>query len=177
VFFGFEPDPDCKRAIADWRDRYGRADGRPVPPGNFHVTLAFVGAIDDVPLERLCLAVEECLNHARRQPDILELDCVGFWARPAIFWLGASTVPPALSLLAGELQRRATAAGARREAESWVPHVTLYRKCHEPPPAPLKAPSITLHCRNVTLFESLPGRSGVSYEPIAEWPLTPSAGS
>ena len=177
VFFGLDPDPDCKRAIADWRDRYGRADGHPVPPGNFHVTLAFVGAIDQGPLERLCLAVDEYLGPERPPGGNLDLDRIGFWMRPAIFWLGCTNVPATLATLASELQARAVSVGARKDAHGWVPHVTLYRKCRQPPPAPLREPAIALSYRSITLFESRPGRNGVSYTPIAEWPLLPSAGS
>ena len=175
VFFGLDPDPSCKRAISSWRDRCLGADGRPVPPGNFHVTLAFVGEIDEGPLERLCGAVDGWAEAAQPGAGSLRLDRVGYWPRPAIFWLGSSAVPESLSALALALQKRSVAAGARRDAHDWVPHVTLFRRCRQPPPAPLETPDIVLDYRHITLFESQSGREGVRYSPLAEWPLGSAA--
>ena len=171
VFFGIDPAPDCKRAIGDWRDRFARAEGRPVPAANFHITLAFVGDIDNGGLDRLYLAVDGCQPQWQSAAASVTLDQVGFWPRPGIFWLGCSAIPASLQRLAGQLGERAVAAGARRETRSWIPHVTLYRRCKSPPPAPVQSPCIDVGYEHVTLFESCRTRQGVRYVPLAEWPL------
>ena len=47
VFFGLELDASTTLAIADWRDRQLACAGRPVPPANFHITLAFIGELPE----------------------------------------------------------------------------------------------------------------------------------
>ena len=68
VFFGLELDPATALPIADWRDRQLAGAGKPVPPANFHVTLAFIGALNAGAIERLCLAVEESLARTQARP-------------------------------------------------------------------------------------------------------------
>ena len=171
VFFGLDPSGNCKRRIEDWRDRFVQADGRPVPAANFHITLAFVGDIDYGPLERLCDAVDTWMTRAQPTSCEVTLDRVGYFAGPAIFWVGPTHIPDTLRALAQALQQRALSAGARRDTHEWVPHVTLYRRCVLPPPVPLTNPDFTLAFDHMTLFESRAGNSGVRYTPLAEWEL------
>lgn len=171
VFFGIEPGLEARQSIADWRDRYGLAAGRPVPPANFHITLAFIGDINDRDLETLCNTIDE---HQRGQEFVagtLALDCVGYWPGPDIYWMGTSREAPQINRLARKLQSLSGRVGARLTRKTFTPHITLYRNCSEPPPAPVVLPDIELAYRQVTLFESKPGRAGVSYHPLAGWDL------
>jgi len=61
TFLALELPATTAMQIADWRDRQFGPVGRPVPPANFHITLAFVGALSERALERLCLAVDTWL--------------------------------------------------------------------------------------------------------------------
>ncbi len=166
LFFGLDPAADDKRAIDSWRSRMATAEGRPVPAGNFHVTLAFLGEIPERQLERLGDAVDRL---DLPEADELCLDRVGYWPRPGIFWVGPGAPPAPLSTLAGQLARIAQGLGARRDRRPFVPHVTLYRDCRQPPPAPVEPPRLRLRYRGVTLFASRPTRDGVRYEPLANW--------
>ncbi|MEQ8514914.1 MAG: RNA 2',3'-cyclic phosphodiesterase [Chromatocurvus sp.] len=176
VFFGIEPDPAACQTIADWRDRYGIAAGRPVPSANFHITLAFVGDVSDRQLETLCTAVDERQDGDAFVAGELELDLVGFWPGAGIYWMGASQPPRQLAALARKLQHLGGLVGARLQKKPFTPHVTLYRNCSDPPPAPAVPPKIDLDYTYLTLFESKPGREGVSYHALAQWDLTPASG-
>jgi 2'-5' RNA ligase len=171
LFFAFDLSPDSKAAIADWRDRYTVAEGRSVPPGNFHITLVFLGDLEERLVERLCDRVDERLPAFGSQPARLTLDRVGYWPSPGIYWLGTGADITALAAIVRKLGSIAEAFGARRERQSFVPHVTLYRRCASPPPAPVSEPRINLELQEITLFESIRGRSAVSYRPLASWPL------
>ncbi|MAT91673.1 MAG: RNA 2',3'-cyclic phosphodiesterase [Halioglobus sp.] len=168
VFFAFGPEPDCALRIADWRDRHAACDGRAVPAANFHLTLAFVGELEERALEELCAAVD------RRAPGWaatgLTLNRVGYWPRPGIYWLGPACWPAELDALAATLRQLAVTAGARRERKRFTPHITLYRNCRQPPPAPQRPPHIEFRCQTLCLYESRRGRHGVSYHPLCEWP-------
>jgi len=172
LFFGLEPDPSCKAAIADWRDRFGPCDGRAVPAGNFHITLAFLGEIEGRRLEALCSAVEAIRGEGLPEQLSLSLDSFGFWPAVGIYWLGPSSGHAALTALATRLQGVGQRFGARRERRAFVPHVTLYRGCQAPPPIPVLGPSIQADFDAFVLFVSRRERRGVRYEPVAEWSFT-----
>lgn len=172
VFFGLELEATTKLQIADWRDRQLACDGRPVPPANFHITLAFIGPLGDGAIERLCGSVEEWLARAPVHGASLALDRTGFWQKPGIYWLGPSAWPKHLELLAQKLGSLASAAGAKRDRNSFQPHITLFRHCVAAPPAPVAIPSISLAYRHFALFESRQGRQGVSYHVLQDWLLS-----
>lgn len=173
TFFGLELPANVVIQIADWRDRQLGPLGRPVPPANFHITLAFIGEIADGPLERLCRAVDDWQQGSRLQGAQLRLDCPGYWPRPGIFWLGPGHWPDPLTQLAKKLRQLATAAGARRDRNPFQPHITLYRHCQPAPAAPVAQPGIVAAYSHFTLFESRQGKTAVSYHPLQHWQLLP----
>jgi len=172
TFFALELPSEIALQIAAWRDRQLGQPGRPIPPANFHITLAFLGDLGESSLERLGHAVDGWLAVAEPAGGQLRLDCAGYWPRPGIFWLGAQTWPESLTRLADRLRQLGTAAGARRDRNAFRPHVTLFRNCRTPPPAPASTPGILLPYRHFSLFESQQGRHGVRYVPLAQWQLT-----
>ncbi len=171
TFLALELPGKTAMQIADWRDRQCGAMGRPVPPANFHITLAFIGELSAGPLERLCLAIDEWLAGENLPGGELVLDCIGYWPKPGIYWLGPLEWPGPLSQLAGKLRHLATTAGARRDRNPFRPHVTLFRNCSTAPP--VTAPAISVQYRHFTLFESKQGKSGISYHPLQHWELSP----
>ncbi len=171
VFFGLEIPAERVVDIADWRDRELHCDGRPVPPRNFHITVAFLGHIEAGNLDALLRDTDESAAAGNVAPFTLTLDQVGYFQRPGIFWLGSSRTPAALESLAGSLRVVAANNGGKLERRSLQPHVTLFRRCTEPPPAPPSVPVIELQWRHFTLFESVQGRHNVHYQPIAHWSL------
>lgn len=171
LFFGLELDAATTLAIADWRDRQLLCQGRPVPPANFHITLAFIGELPMPAIERLCQSVDDWVPGAGLPGATLRLDRIGYWPSPGIFWLGPSEWPGHLSRLAGKLGSLAGAAGSKKDRNSFQPHITLYRRCTEPPPAPPSIPALEMQYRHCTLFESRQGRQGVSYHALQDWSL------
>ncbi|AQA19857.1 2'-5' RNA ligase [Halioglobus japonicus] len=171
LFFGLEPLPGEARAIADWRDRSLPVDGRAVPAANFHITLAFLGELDQRRLERLCDAVDSCVDQLNPAGLTLTLDNIGYWSKPRICWLGPSRWPDHLPALAKRLNHIGVSEGGRRERNNYQPHVTLYRSCDTPPSAPAQPPALPMTCDHFSLYESRQGRQGVSYHPLASWAL------
>jgi 2'-5' RNA ligase len=171
LFFGLEAPAELAMQIAEWRDRELGAAGRPVPPANFHITLAFVGELPAQDMEALALRVDEWVERKRPQGGSLDLNLTGYWQKPGIYWLGSNEWPEGLTRLASKLKNLSTAAGARRDRKPFQPHVTLFRNCRLPPPAPSSAPRFAFRYDHVTLFESRQGRRGMSYHPVATWDL------
>jgi 2'-5' RNA ligase len=171
VFFGLEASPDLAMQIADWRDRQLSHVGRPVPPANFHITLAFVGEIKDQSLEALASNVDQWVEQEQPCGGHLELDQTGYWPKPGIYWLGCANWPEGLGRLADKLKSLATAVGGKRDRNSFQPHLTLLRGCRQAPTAPAASPGFSMEYDHFTLYESRQGRSGVSYHPLADWRL------
>jgi 2'-5' RNA ligase len=142
-----------------------------VPPANFHITLAFVGEIGNLTLERLCLSVDEWLAGKSVSGADFDLDRVGYWPKPGIYWLGCCSCPQQLAGLAERLKGIAASVGGKRDRKPFQPHVTLYRRCSGAPAAPSTALSIPVSYRHFSLFESIQGKSGVSYHVLQDWGL------
>lgn len=174
VFFGLEPDAATALAIADWRDRQLLCQGRPVPPANFHVTLAFIGELPGAGIERLCGSVDDWMGRTGTPGGVLYLDRTGYWPRPGIFWLGPGNWPDHLTGMARKLGSLGGAVGGRRDRNPFQPHITLFRGCTEPPPAPPVNPELAMPYGHLSLFESRQGRHGVSYHALEDWPLAPT---
>jgi 2'-5' RNA ligase len=174
AFFALEPDAQTALQVADWRDRQFAQCGRPVPPANFHITLAFLGELRSTNLERLCLSVDDWLDHSKLPGSELPLDCTGYWHKPGIYWLGAETWSEPLTRLAGKLRDLSSGVGGKRDKNNFQPHITLFRRCTVAPPAPLMAPDFVLPYQHFTLFESRQGKQGVSYHPLQHWDLPAS---
>lgn len=167
LFFALECPAKTAVAIADWRDRQLPALPRPVAMANFHITLAFLGEVDERSLDRLCRTLNE--RPAAAAGSVL-LNQTGYWPRPGILWLGPTRWPPGLEQLSVGLQKLGRR-GSGKQRSGFQPHITLFRQCTQGPPAPTLAPKIPFEYDHLVLFESQQGRHGVSYHALAEWPL------
>jgi 2'-5' RNA ligase len=98
---------------------------RPVPTAQFHVTLHFLGDVDDATRGM----VTERLGRVHRKPFTLGLRGTGVFpprGRPSVLWAGV--VPSAaLAELHAAVGREIEAAGLAVEPRPYVPHVTLAR--------------------------------------------------
>lgn len=168
LFFGLAAPPQAAVAIADWRDRRFPASGRAVSAANLHITLAFLGEVSEHRLERLSLAVDAL---APVGPLALELDQVGYWPGTGICWLGPRHWPAALDKLAARLGAIGAAQGGKRTGRRYTPHITLYRGCESPPPAPLEDPAFQLAFDHFHLYASHRDARGVAYRTLETWDL------
>jgi RNA 2',3'-cyclic 3'-phosphodiesterase len=177
VFFAAFPDPHALAAIdAEARRRAAAAGRRPVPAGNLHLTLLFVGEIasDRVP------ALQHAAAGLRLPRFSLVLDRAGRFARSDAVWLGPSDPPPEPAQIHDALLERCRDAGFLLRTESFHPHVTIFRDRRRAPPPPsgqgeewlgaLEAP-IPLTAQAYALVLSEPAAGGRRYRPLERWPL------
>lgn len=166
VFFAIVPPPPLAQSLgALARDVARRAQGRPVPAENIHLTLAFVGAWPAARLSEM-LDVGARLRGA---PIALSLDTLGGFRRAGVAWIGAAPTPP-LTALATALATPLTAIGVALEDRPLAPHVTLARKCRGPYPDERVTP-FAWTADAVTLLESQTRAEGARYRTLARWPL------
>lgn len=98
-----------------------------VAPGRMHITLHFIGAVDDARAECLASAMSRPFAHA---PVQVELDALGVFpvhGRPRVIWMGVRRGAGTLHWLYTESADRLAACGCAVESRGLTPHVTLGR--------------------------------------------------
>jgi 2'-5' RNA ligase len=173
-----EPEPRQRLFFALWPDEAVRARlnqageellgkrVKRVPAANLHLTLAFAGAVT-APV-RHCL--EAAAGDIRCPAFNLNIEHVGHWSRPRIFWVGPVHAPPALWSLAGSLKTALGDCGLQTETRPYQPHVTLARKIGRPPEATRIDP-VDWSIRHFCLLESVIGPGAASYQILGCWKL------
>lgn len=122
LFVGVEIPPDIADSLAMLRG--GLPGARWIDRENYHLTLRFIGDIDDA----LAREVAFILNNVRRSAFDLRLDGLSSFGgrRPrAVF--AAAEPSPALMELQAELERLLQRVGLEPESRKFTPHVTLAR--------------------------------------------------
>lgn len=135
--------------------------GKAVIPGNYHITLVFIGSFSTsriAELRRRIAAVPV-------RPVELELDHFEYWKKPRIVCLAASHVPAALEELVEDLNAALVPLGFVPEERRYRPHLTLTRKATARPAVELDS-SISLQWDHFDLVESVSTNNGVRYHPL-----------
>jgi 2'-5' RNA ligase len=158
-----------------------RADVKWVDAQRMHLTLKFLGYVDDVDLAGICRVVDQA---AEKTPPF-SIACRGMGAfpnaqRPRIIWLGLDEPTGNLQRLQQELENHFQQMGFPAEDRRFVPHLTLGR---------VRAPGgelaeVTRHLEanaqrewgvfpveEVVVFSSQLSPQGPTYTPLSHAPL------
>lgn len=155
-----------RRTVAATVAATGAGSGqKPVPADNYHITLAFLGAVSAPSLPDIV----QVARSVRFLPFTLELDRLGYWPRSEVEWLAPSRVPMQLADLVDNLWNKLGAMGFRHDAGQYRPHVTLSRGAQQ---AAGNRPvdSITWHASSFVLVESRPGKTHPVYTVLEQFP-------
>jgi 2'-5' RNA ligase len=155
------PEPVVE-ALVEWQGQNLPA-GRLVPPGNLHVTLAFLGhrPAEELPaVARELARAAAAAGHVRLQArDYRETRSVGMIVLHDLGGAGAS--------LADDLGQRLERIGVyRREERAWLPHVTVARFRERPrlrPPVPELGEVVP---SDAAVYVSRLRPGGALYEPL-----------
>ncbi len=172
LFFALWPGERHRAALAEAAaGAVAQVAGQPVPPGNLHVTLAFLGAVPG----RTFASLVEVGGRCPWPVVSLSFTRIEYWAKPKVLVAMPDGVPAAGQAIADRLWQGLEPLGFRREFRPWRPHLTLVRQVRRPPPenlalAPLSAATGEAAWR-LALVESLVYPDGPRYKPLADWPL------
>jgi 2'-5' RNA ligase len=165
LFFALWPDDEVRAQLARWsRELHALCGGRPTLPENLHVTLAFLGGVEEARVAE----VERAAGEVAPRAIPLVLDQPGYWKQNRIAWAGASVVPPELEALVSELRGALAKSHIRFDAKSFVSHVTLLRDAREPPTMPPLVP-IEWRLDGFALVQSVTRPQGSRYEIRRFW--------
>lgn len=152
--------------------------GRPVAAENLHLTLVFLGEIDDATAEEL----HDALSAVRLPPVTLSITGLGTFGEgaPRALW-AAISADQGLVLLQSKLETLARRAGIALPSKRFVPHITLARFRHGTEAddafhryladrAGFRFPSFAAH--SFGLFASTLRPEGPTYETLAQYPLS-----
>jgi 2'-5' RNA ligase len=173
LFTGLEIPADIASTLSQLRG--GLPGARWIDPGNYHITLRFIGDVDHATARE----VDAMLADVRRAPLPVKLDSLSSFGggRPrAVF---ARAVPtPDLTDLQADQERRVRRAGLAPESRKFIPHVTLARLRDA---SPLDVadylsmrggfPSLRFLARRFVLFSSRDSVGGGPYVVEAAYPL------
>ena len=166
LFFALWPDDDVRFQIVEnlRRLELDRNKSRPVTPGNFHLTLHFVGNVS--------IAEMKCLDRQARQVKAekfdLSLDYSGYFKKPKVLWLGCRTVPRALIDLQQNLGREIAECEYTPEERPYSPHLTVARKIYQAP-EPVAVAAIYWQVNRFVMVESISDLAGIRYEVVKSY--------
>jgi 2'-5' RNA ligase len=191
TFVAVEIDDAVRRRAAGLIDRL-RAEVEGVSwvaPQNLHLTLKFLGEVDDARLPEVCRAVQAAV--AAVGPFDFEVRGLGAFPRvqrPNNVWLGGGAGTEALAGLADRVESALKKLGFPREGKAFQPHLTLGRVRRGGPAATALARRIAENAsfnagqsriREVVVFSSQLSPQGAIYTPVCRALLglgpTPSA--
>ncbi len=104
------------------------ADVKWVQPQNIHLTLKFLGEINEEELNKISLVLEEMDN--KISVFTVSIDSIGAFPRinsPRVIWVGPGSGDNEIKILAKELEERLNEIGISREEKPFSSHITLGR--------------------------------------------------
>ena len=149
--------------------------GRVVPPPNWHVTLRFLGDVEETGRDRMLGALDEA---DLGDPFMVRWGALGAFPRPAratVLWVGADRGVEDLTILASVVEEAARSAGFPAEDRPFRSHLTLSRIRPHQDVTPLlervEPLGVSMPVDRVVLFRSHLGKGPARYEEIEEFPL------
>jgi len=102
------------------------ADVKPVEEENLHITIRFIGEVDDQVVSRVC----DIVKSLRHQVFPVHVSGVGAFPsvdRPRVVWAGVSEGTSELAKIHDFYEEKLRKLGIQPDREEYIPHVTLAR--------------------------------------------------
>jgi 2'-5' RNA ligase len=175
LFVAADIDDAAREACAHVAERL-RAKQWParwVAPENYHLTVAFLGGVDDERVPAVIAAVRDAA--ARIDAFDVPLDTVGAFPnerRPRVAWIGPAVEVPAFAALCGAVREPLAALGGFTFELHADAHVTVARSEGRIALPEIEPPSIEpQRIGALALYESFTERTGARYVALEHFPL------
>jgi 2'-5' RNA ligase len=159
LFFAVWPPLEVALALESWARGL---EGRRTPADNIHLTLAFLGEVDEAKATQAARRVQSAAFH-------LPLEAPGYWGHNKIVWAGPQQVPREQARLAELLQLELYKESFILERRPFAAHVTLLRKA--PAQALPALPPVEWPVREFHLVSSSLAAAGSAYRSVERFAL------
>lgn len=164
LFFALWPDNRQRDRLRDVINSVAKTvEGKAVDRRNWHITLSYVGPIEEKFIPDLKQRAAEIEVPSFR----LNFDRLEFWPRPKLACLTGATVPSELESLVTSLNAVVQDAGVTPEIRTYRPHITVVRNARTFTTERL-AQRATTEWSGFELMESVSAPGGVSYYPLKQ---------
>jgi 2'-5' RNA ligase len=171
---------DAARAACALVAAHLRANGWParwVAAENYHLTVAFLGGVDDERVSGVVAAVRDAA--ARANAFDVPLDTVGAFPnrrRPRVAWIGPAVEVPAFTELCAAVREPLAALGGFTFELHADAHVTVARSDGRVALPEVELPHVTpQRIASLALYESFTERTGARYVVLERFPLAAAA--
>jgi len=165
LFFALWPDEATRAEIDQLNQSLFCKHLKKVRPGNIHVTLAFMGRVD----EKTERSIRQSIPDITAEPITIFFDQLTSWSDAGVLCLTSSKQPQQIINLVEQLKIVIGTYGVELDSRPYNAHVTLARKARPNPPTILA--SICWHAISFALVESVSTSRGVNYQVLESWPL------
>ena len=162
LFYALWPDHRQREQLREAINSVAKTvEGRPVERRNWHITLPWIGDLD----ERFVPKLLEVNPQVPMKPFRLVFDRLEYWPRPKIACLSVATVPSELNDLVEALNDVLRVLGIKPPERTYRPHITVSRSARAFATERLSQRIVTEWSR-FELMESVSGPGGVIYRPV-----------
>ncbi|MGH9409900.1 MAG: RNA 2',3'-cyclic phosphodiesterase [Vicinamibacterales bacterium] len=184
LFVGVGISERMRQAAAEAAERIRRRlvraiDARWVDPRDMHLTVRFIGHVDD---DRVPMLLTRLVAPVQVPPFDIALERCGVFPASGtvrVIWIGLRSGLPSLAEMHHEFNRRLAAAGFKAEDRPYSPHLTLARvKRVSGRPAAIRekldgvpVPPAPSRIDRAVIFRSHLSQHGARYEALASVPL------
>jgi len=164
LFYAIWPDDHTREKLASISRNLNV--GKVIPPENLHLTLLFLGDIQD----ELAMAILSGTDTIQCPKFRLKLSRFGSFKRSGVFWLAPDNIPGELITLVNNLSELAVMNNIAVEDRPYRPHMTLARKIKTQ--IHLESQDFAMQVSKFSLVESKTLPQGAKYSVLKTWPLT-----
>ena len=165
LFFGIELNADARAAVRAAAERMRLEKGKLTDMDNYHVTLAFLGQVDEEAVPELLRLGALCWH---RPFELTLSGSMDTFKGGSVIWAGLDESTE-LGKMQARLQNILQENGFLGESEGYTPHITVARSARAARPYPdVGRVSFDVNC--VTLFESLREDGRLVYKPLGRMP-------
>jgi RNA 2',3'-cyclic 3'-phosphodiesterase len=167
LFFALWPEAELQQQFFDIARLVNeQCRGNLVPLQNMHLTLVFIGAVEQTSIAQFIDAAKA----VRCEPFSLRLNRIGAFRSSKIVWLAPEKTPPELSELVSNLQQALRIADFGFDNKPFVPHITLLRKAGLLEETTFDA-ALEWQVNGFALVQSHSDLDGVRYEVLRHFPV------
>lgn len=164
LFIALVPPPELRARLGELADlAHARCGGRRLPDASLHLTLAFLGEVD----EKRAVALAGWVRSLEIVPGRWRLDHWGRFQRPGIVWVGGRHPDPPLAALQRRLWDELGPRGFGDGPARYIPHVTLLRRARSLATGRLPDIRLDWSYNQLELIHSITDDRGARYVTLA----------